>query len=188
MFYLISKTIEEIQEGDTCMVLADFSGIKAGTKGVITENYKTGVMVTWEANGFSTEAIKTKLEKGEMISAGMGFVSDGFGDDELEYLAFQTEKHPSKTGTAVKLYTAKEIEDLIHIPCCHTSGIHDPMHFQERKYICADQTMRALEDLCIKLKINPVTKCDPDCGWCKDYHEKKAGEGFPLFKQVPEEK
>ena len=45
MFYLTHKTISEIQESDKVMVLADFSGIPAGTKGVIVENYKEGVMV-----------------------------------------------------------------------------------------------------------------------------------------------
>ena len=80
-----------------------------------------------------------------------------------------------------KTYTAKEIEEMILIPCCHISGMHDPMHFQERKYICESQKAEALEGLCAKLGINPVTKSHPDCGWCEDYIEKKKGEGLPLF-------
>jgi len=74
MFYLLKKTIDEIHEGDVVMLLADFSGLHAGMKGTISENYKRGVMVQWDSTH-----------------------SDGFGADELEYLAFETAKHPFKT-------------------------------------------------------------------------------------------
>lgn len=80
-----------------------------------------------------------------------------------------------------KTYTIKEIEKLLWLPCCHLSGMHDPLHFQERKGICHNQKVKALERLCKALKINPKVKSDPDCGWCEDYPEKKKGEGLTLF-------
>lgn len=85
MFYLTKKEkVSDIAVGDQCMVLADFTGIKAGQKGVITENYKQGVMVTWEpAGGWQSDSRNDQ--------------SDGFGEDELEYLAFATLRHPTKS-------------------------------------------------------------------------------------------
>ena len=80
-------------------------------------------------------------------------------------------------------YTAAEIEALLSIPCCHTSGMHDPVHFQERKYVCEHQQSDALKNLCRVLGINPTTKSKPDCYWCQNYPEKKkAGEGLPLLE------
>jgi hypothetical protein len=83
MFYLTRKSIQEIKKNDRVMVLADFSGIPAGTKGTITENYKTGVMVEWD---------KKNPEDGDAWD--MRSRSDGFGSDELEYLSFETKIHP----------------------------------------------------------------------------------------------
>lgn len=84
MFYLTKKKkVADIKVGDLVMVLADFSGIEAGTKGLISENYKTGVMVEWQ--GLNTPSHQRPK-------------ADGFGEDELEYLAFATEKHPTKAG------------------------------------------------------------------------------------------
>jgi len=72
MFYL-TKRVDEKQcfIGDRCMVLADFSGIPAGTRGTVTEIYDKGVMVEWDQSR-----------------------SDGFSRDDLQYLAFETLKHP----------------------------------------------------------------------------------------------
>ena len=77
-------------------------------------------------------------------------------------------------------FTRDEIIALLSIPCCHTSGMHDPLHFVERKYVCEDQKSAALENLCRALNINPVTK-SVDCWWCEKYPEKRKGEGLPLF-------
>ena len=80
MFYLKKKTkVSQIKEGEIVMVLADFTGIRAGTLGRVEENYGTGVMIHW----FQDEAKSWSQP-----------LRDGFGEDELEYLAFQTEKHP----------------------------------------------------------------------------------------------
>lgn len=77
----------------------------------------------------------------------------------------------------------EEIEQKLWLPCCHTSGMHDPRHFQDRKYICGDQVQVALHRLCTEMGINPITKSDPDCFWCKEYPEKKNGEGVGLIKK-----
>jgi hypothetical protein len=94
MFFL-TKRIDEKQctLGEVCMTLASFSGIPSGTKGVVTEIYHEGVMVTWSMDGKSTDDIAAALRDGT-LSAARGFLSDGFSRDELEYLAFATSKHP----------------------------------------------------------------------------------------------
>lgn len=104
MFYLLKQVDEkQFTPGDVVMVLADFNGIKAGEKGVITEIYNQGVMVTWEGRKVhhpkaseypDIEEIQDMLDAGEIFPAARGWVSDGFARDELEYLAVQTEKHP----------------------------------------------------------------------------------------------
>jgi hypothetical protein len=76
MFYLLKRQDEkQFSIDDRVMVLADFSGIPAGTKGMITEIYEEGVMVQWEMDGQRRPA-------------------DGFSREELEYLAVETKKHP----------------------------------------------------------------------------------------------
>ena len=77
MFYL-TKRVDEKQctLGERCMVLADFSGINAGHKGRVVEIYDEGVMIQWNK---SPDGYRR---------------SDGFSRDELEYLAFETKKHP----------------------------------------------------------------------------------------------
>lgn len=80
------------------MVLADFSGIPAGTKGIISEIYDEGVMVSW----LGMQTSMTEITKEMVLEAiaekhcfpARGFPSDGFSRDELEYLAFETVKHP----------------------------------------------------------------------------------------------
>jgi hypothetical protein len=74
MFYMTKRTrVADCKVGDRVMVLSDFSGIEAGWKGTVDENYARGIMVRWDATGRC----------------------DGFGDDELECLAFGTDMHPS---------------------------------------------------------------------------------------------
>lgn len=99
MFYLLRKNAPDLVEvGERVMVLADFSGIPAGTKGIVTENYKSGVSVTWEKDGKTAEDIRAAMEgENEMaLSGARGFTIDGFWADELEYLAFETQTHPWK--------------------------------------------------------------------------------------------
>ena len=73
------------------------------------------------------------------------------------------------------------IEGMLWLPCCHVSGMHDPVHFSERKYICASQQAAALQRFCRELCIDPETKSRPECRWCQDYPEKMKGEGVHLF-------
>lgn len=89
MFYLTKKEkIADIEVGERIMVLADFSGIQAGQKGHICENYKHGVMVEWDCtSALCTHGHFPRHDHPKM---------DGFGEDELEYLAFETQKHPTK--------------------------------------------------------------------------------------------
>lgn len=97
MFYL-TKRIDEKQCTPTemCMVLSDFSGVPAGTKGLVSEIYDEGVMIAWIGLGpwpKSIEDIKGAIESGRCYPAA-GFGTDGFSRDELQYLAFGTKAHP----------------------------------------------------------------------------------------------
>lgn len=100
-FFLTRKTkVADCVLGEDVVVLADFSGIAAGTRGVITENYETGVMVTWlgmahTGTEITREGIFEAMKLNRCFPAA-GFPSDGFGEDELEYLAFGTLKHPTR--------------------------------------------------------------------------------------------
>ena len=76
----------------------------------------------------------------------------------------------------------KTIESYAYIPCCHVSGMHDPMHFSERRYVCQSQKAEAFERLCRDLEINPQTKSKMDCGWCSDNPTYRNGEGMRLFE------
>jgi hypothetical protein len=102
MFYF-TKRVDEKQctIGEVVMVISDFTRIPAGTKGVITEIYEKGVMVTWvgieqsNVSKFNTvETIGDHIRHGNIFPAAQGWLSDGFSRDELEYLAFATVKHP----------------------------------------------------------------------------------------------
>lgn len=78
------------------MVLADFSGVEAGTKGVVCEVYDEGVMIAWvnlHGTGKIEAQIRAGIEAGNCYPAA-GYDTDGFSRDELEYLAFETQKHP----------------------------------------------------------------------------------------------
>ncbi len=74
MFYLSKRTrVVDCKVGDKVMVLSDFpgGGIEAGWKGTVDENYERGISIRWAATGRC----------------------DGFGEDELECLAFGTEAY-----------------------------------------------------------------------------------------------
>lgn len=75
MIYANFKKIDQIKVGDEGMVVADFSGVSAGTKFRVKEHYGKGVMVAWEGESH-------KNFRGEQDT-------DGFGEDELHYLAFK---------------------------------------------------------------------------------------------------
>jgi len=87
MFYL-TKRIEERQcsLGERCMVLADFSGVTAGTKGKVVEIYDKGIMVEWDDENDRFRPLR-----------------DGFSREELEYLAFATYKHPKVSALVAQV-------------------------------------------------------------------------------------
>lgn len=80
-----------------------------------------------------------------------------------------------------RTYTAKEIEEMLTLPCCHISGTHNPTHYQNREYICKDQIADAFENLCRKLLINPKVRHSDNCGWCRDYPDKTNGDGLEFW-------
>jgi hypothetical protein len=82
MFYLTRRTrVADCKVGERVMVLSDYPGgnIQAGEKGTIDEIYGDeglslggGISIRWDKTGRT----------------------DGFGEDELEHLAFGTERYP----------------------------------------------------------------------------------------------
>lgn len=61
-------------------------------------------------------------------------------------------------------------------PCCHVSGMHDPTHFSEGRYVCNDQKAKAYDSIRAALCLPPVaTKdCTPvvNCCWCNPFRER----------------
>lgn len=81
----------------------------------------------------------------------------------------------------------KYLENLLWIPCCHTTGTHDPVHYRERKYICSLQKAKTLVRFCKELGLNPQTKSRDDCYWCntgEKADEERKGEGLRLFQEA----
>ena len=97
MYYLLKRTsVDQFDIGDRVMVLADFNGITAGDKGVVVEIYGNigghrGVMIKWEPC--------EKCAPGE--DCGRRPQRDGFGEEELGYLAIGTNKHPEEIAVTV---------------------------------------------------------------------------------------
>lgn len=69
--------------GERCMVLSDFLGIEAGTKGAIVEICDGGVIIEWDDT------------RGDMAGRDRHKRSEAFIFNELQYLAFETKKHPN---------------------------------------------------------------------------------------------
>ncbi len=74
------------------------------------------------------------------------------------------------------------LKEQLWIPCCHVTGTHNPVHFEERNYICDIQLAGAFIRFCKMFGIDPVVKSDiKNCYWCQDYPEKReTGEGLKL--------
>lgn len=97
MFYL-TKRVDEKQctPGERIMVLSDFSGVPAGHKGTVVEIYGQewsdggGITIEWDCRPGHPEDIRRKLR-------------DGFGRDDLQYLAFCTLKHPKVDPTVYRV-------------------------------------------------------------------------------------
>ena len=64
----------------------------------------------------------------------------------------------------------KFLKDIFTPRCCHMTGMHDPTHFEEKKYVCSDQKAEAFDRGRKLLGFGEVTVNDPipkeDCFWC----------------------
>lgn len=88
MFYITKRTDEkQCNVGDRVMLLADFSGLPAGTLGQIEEIYSEGVMIEWFVEQYRIGRLEPSTR------------SDGFSREEFQYLAFATQKHPDVDPT-----------------------------------------------------------------------------------------
>lgn len=73
------------------MVLADFSDVPAGTKGIVSEIYDRGVMIAWLKHNVTEEQIDEAIKEDRCFPA-RGFYCDGFSRDELKWLGVETTK------------------------------------------------------------------------------------------------
>lgn len=95
MFYLLKRVDEnQCTPGEKVMVLADFCGVLAGHKGRVQSIYSGGVMIEWEPRDREEEKAIERGWKKPLV--------DGFSTDELEYLVFETRKHPKNEVEMVK--------------------------------------------------------------------------------------
>lgn len=64
------------------------------------------------------------------------------------------------------------LRELLMPMCCHITGMHDPTHFREQKYVCEFQKRYAWERTWKVLFGEEPTPAeipsDPECGWCRD--------------------
>lgn len=68
----------------------------------------------------------------------------------------------------MKIYTKKEIKDMLYVECCHVTGMHDPKHFKNKAYVCFLQKARAFERLLKYFGIKMLkVKSSKECGWCE---------------------
>lgn len=70
-------------------------------------------------------------------------------------------------------FTEEQLQYLKQIlvpPCCHVSGLHDPMHFREDRYICEKQKAKGFDNAWQTLFGKKIEPQDipprKDCGWC----------------------
>ena len=99
------------------------------------------------------------------------------------------------------LFTPAQIEYLagiLRLPCCHVTGMHDPRHYEERRYVCDIQKSRAYDKAVIALGLAEVDRQpqrrdtatnfdesiapfpDEDCYWCGQYEATKRSGPQPI--------
>lgn len=89
-FYLTKRDHEDqCSVGERLMVLSDFYGITAGNKGTVCAVYSVGIMVEWD-----------KLPD---QPSWQRKTRDGFSREDLQYLAFETHKHPKVDPTVTRV-------------------------------------------------------------------------------------
>jgi len=77
------------------------------------------------------------------------------------------------------IFTPEQMEflkEILTLPCCHTTGMHDPTHYYEGRYICEGQKTAAWLRACKALGIDltePRIKSESDCYWCNNHPEYK---------------
>lgn len=61
-------------------------------------------------------------------------------------------------------------------PCCHTSGMHDPTHYEKNPAeLCRSQQAKAYERGMVALGLTQIAKPEPGCYWCKRQTERAHG-------------
>lgn len=102
-------------------------------------------------------------------------------------------------------FTQEQIDYLIGIlrlPCCHVTGMHDPTHYEERRYVCDFQKAtaweRAVSVLGLAERYNSehcgtsVRNIDhrlgpwpeDDCYWCNKYGATKRRGPQPIREKL----
>ena len=69
------------------------------------------------------------------------------------------------------------LKDIFTPRCCHITGMHDPQHYEKKKYVCLDQKAKAYDRGRELLGFGEVTPEEAipkeNCFWC---NRKKADE------------
>lgn len=87
-------TKEEIKIGARVVALESFADVPKGTEGIIIDNYGTGIMVAWDKPDKPYPQGKTPFEVNAMFAVNhLCPLRDGFGMDELDYLAVMAEEY-----------------------------------------------------------------------------------------------
>lgn len=67
------------------------------------------------------------------------------------------------------------LKDIFTPRCCHTTGLHDPMHFEKKRFVCELQKAEAFDRGRELLGFGEVTPDEAipkkDCGWCNRKQE-----------------
>jgi hypothetical protein len=63
------------------------------------------------------------------------------------------------------------LKEMLTPSCCHTSGEHNPTHFEENpEKLCYLQKYKTYDRICNELGFKDIiARPDPKCGWCIDH-------------------
>ena len=74
-----------------------------------------------------------------------------------------------------------ELRDALTIRCCHVTGMHDPTHYEKKKYVCSIQRAEAFDrarEVCGMEEPFPEEAIPKEnCGWCKIAAERLKEQG-----------
>jgi len=64
------------------------------------------------------------------------------------------------------------LRSILTVPCCHVTGMHDPLHYVEGRYVCQGQKADAFDNAIEQLGIPLKVKSKEGCYWCFESYKK----------------